>query len=71
MTLLEERGIENRKVIAQTFLELANNSYQEQKLHRGYYARIAYEHGLTYTEIGAAYGISDVAARGLVKRAAR
>lgn len=39
--------------------------------HRAYYARIAREHGLTHQEIADAYGITEAAVRGLIKRAAK
>jgi DNA-binding transcriptional regulator LsrR (DeoR family) len=60
----------DRQELARTFLKLANDSYQQHKLHRGYYARIAREHGLTHQEIANAYGITEAAVRGLIARAA-
>ncbi|GAA2545933.1 DNA-binding transcriptional regulator LsrR (DeoR family) [Neomicrococcus aestuarii] len=64
-------GLEGRKEIARTFLALANDEYQKHNIHRGYYARIAKEHGLTNQEIADAYGITEVAVRGLIRRAVK
>jgi len=61
----------DRQEIARTFLELANTEYQKHRLHRGYYARIAKEHGLTNQEIADTYGITEAAVRGLISRAAK
>ncbi len=58
----------SRKEIARTFLELANSSYQEQRKHRPYYARIARTHGLTNQEIGEAYGVSEAAIRQMLNK---
>ena len=60
-----------RLELARTFLELANSEYQRHRLHRGYYARIAKEHGLTNQDIADAYGVSEAAVRGLIKRAGK
>lgn len=62
---------DERKELARTFLSLANAEYQTQCLHRGYYARIAKRHGLTNQEIADAYGITETAVRGLIKRAVK
>lgn len=61
----------SRQEIARTFLTLANSEYQKHRLHRGYYARIAKEHGLTNQEIADAYGVTEAAVRTLIKRAAK
>lgn len=61
----------SRRELARTFLELANSEYQRHKLHRGYYARIAREHGLTNQEIAEAYGITEAAVRGLIFRSGK
>ena len=60
-----------RREIARTFLTLANDEYQKHRSHRGYYARIAKQHGLTNQEIADAYGITEAAVRTLIKRAAK
>jgi DNA-binding transcriptional regulator LsrR (DeoR family) len=60
----------DRKQIARTFLQLANSEYQTHRAHRGYYARIAREHGLTNQDIADEYGITEAAVRALIKRAA-
>jgi DNA-binding transcriptional regulator LsrR (DeoR family) len=57
--------------IARTFLTLANSDYQQHRSLRGYYARIAKQHGLTNQEIADAYGITEAAVRTLIKRAAQ
>jgi DNA-binding transcriptional regulator LsrR (DeoR family) len=62
---------ESRRQLARTFLELANTEYQRHKHHRGYYARIARDHGLTHQEIADAYGITEAAVRGLITRAGK
>lgn len=59
----------SRQAIARTFLKLANDEYQKHRHHRGYYARIAKQHGLTNQEIADAYGITEAAVRTLIKRA--
>lgn len=64
-------GTDSRKEIARTFLSLANDEYQQHQTHRGYYARIAKEHGLTNQEIADAYGITEAAVRGLIRRAVK
>jgi len=61
----------DRQELARTFLKLANSEYQKHRLHRGYYARIAKEHGLTNQEIADAYGVTEAAVRTLIKRAAK
>jgi DNA-binding transcriptional regulator LsrR (DeoR family) len=61
----------DRKTIARTFLQLANSEYQKHRAHRGYYARIAREHGLTNQDIADEYGITEAAVRALIKRAAK
>lgn len=61
----------DRRELAKTFLHLANSEFQQHKLHRGYYARIAREHGLTHQEIADAYGITEAAVRGLIARAGK
>lgn len=63
------KTVDSRKELARTFLELANTTFQQSRAHRGYYARLAHEYGMTYSEIGQAYGVSEAAARGLAKRA--
>jgi DNA-binding transcriptional regulator LsrR (DeoR family) len=60
-----------RREIAGTFLKLANDEYQKHRAHRGYYASIAKQHGLTNQEIADAYGITEAAVRTLIKRAAK
>lgn len=70
--MLQEVGpqqVASRKELAITFLTLANSEYQNQRLHRPYYARIAREHGLTNQQIGEIYGITEAAVRALIKRA--
>jgi len=61
----------SRQVIARTFLGLANAEYQAHRTHRGYYARIAKDHGLTNQEIADVYGITEAAVRALIKRAVK
>ncbi|MDQ5861870.1 MAG: hypothetical protein M3536_06375 [Actinomycetota bacterium] len=61
----------DRQELARAFLKLANSEYQKHKLHRGYYARIAKEHGLTNQEIADTYGITEAAVRGLISRAGK
>ena len=56
--------------LARTFLALANAEYQKHRAHRGYYAKIAKQHGLTNQEIADAYGITEAAVRAIIKRAA-
>lgn len=62
---------DQRQELARAFLELANSEFQRHKLHRGYYARVAKEHGLTNQEIADTYGITEAAVRGLISRAAK
>lgn len=57
--------------IVRTFLRLANSEFQEHRLQRGHYARMAKENGLTNQEIADTYGITEAAVRGLIKRAAK
>jgi DNA-binding transcriptional regulator LsrR (DeoR family) len=59
----------DRQELARTFLKLANSEYQKHRQHRGYYAAIAKQHGLTNQEIADAYGITEAAVRTLIKRA--
>lgn len=66
---LPARGTFDRKELALTFLTLANDQYQQQRLNRAYYARIAREHGLTNQDIADAYGVTETAIRSLLKRA--
>jgi len=61
----------DRQELARTFLKLANSEYQKHRQHRGYYARIAKQHGLTNQEIADAYGITEAAVRTLIKRAGK
>jgi len=61
----------DRRELARTFLKLANSEYQKHRQHRGYYATIAKQHGLTNQEIADAYGITEAAVRTLIKRAAQ
>lgn len=61
----------DRKGLARTFLKLANGQYQEHRLHRAYYARIAREHGLTNQDIADEYGITEAAVRAMIQRAAK
>jgi DNA-binding transcriptional regulator LsrR (DeoR family) len=60
-----------RRELARTFLTLANDEYQKHRQHRGYYARIAKQHGLTNQEIADAYGVTEAAVRTLIKRAGK
>jgi DNA-binding transcriptional regulator LsrR (DeoR family) len=60
----------DRKTIARTFLRLANDDYQRVCDRRGYYARIAREHGLTNQDIADEYGITEAAVRAIIKRTA-
>lgn len=66
---LHARTSPDRKQLAREFLELANDQYQQHRLHRVYYARIAREHGLTNQDIADAYGVTETAIRSLLKRA--
>lgn len=59
----------DRQELARTFLKLANSEYQNHRQHRGYYATIAKQHGLTNQEIADTYGITEAAVRALIKRA--
>ena len=61
----------SRPDLARTFLRLANAEYQQHRQHRGYYARIAKEHGLTNQEIANTYGITEAAVRALIKRSVK
>lgn len=61
----------DRKDLARTFLKLANDEYQTQRHHRGYYARIAKAHGLTNQDIAYEYGITEAAVRAMIARAAK
>lgn len=61
----------DRQELARTFLKLANNEYQQHRIHRGYYARVAKDHGLTNQEIADLYGITESAVRALIKRAVK
>ena len=65
---LPARGQIDRKELAQTFLKLANDQYQQHRQHRAYYARIAREHGLTNQDIADAYGITEGAVRAIINR---
>jgi DNA-binding transcriptional regulator LsrR (DeoR family) len=60
-----------RRDLAGIFLKLANDEYQKHRAHRGYYASVAKQHGLTNQEIADAYGITEAAVRTLIKRAAK
>ena len=60
-----------RQELARTFLSLANTEYQRHRQHRGYYAKLAKQYGLTNQEIADAYGITEAAVRTLIKRAAK
>jgi len=61
----------DRKAIARKFLRLANDDYLRVCDRRGYYARIAREHGLTNQDIADEYGITEAAVRAIIKRAAK
>ena len=61
----------DRQELARTFLKLANNEYQQHRIHRGYYARVAKDHGLTNQDIADLYGITESAVRALIKRAVK
>ena len=61
----------DRKAIARTFLRLANADYRRVCDHRGYYAKIAREHGLTNQDIATEYGITEAAVRQMIQRAAK
>jgi len=60
----------DRKAIAREFLRLANDDYQRICNLRGYYAKIARQHGLTNQDIADEYGITEAAVRAIIKRAA-
>lgn len=60
----------NHKEIARTFLRLANAEYQDHRLHRGYYAKLAKQYGFTNQEIADEYGVTEGAVRHLLKREA-
>jgi DNA-binding transcriptional regulator LsrR (DeoR family) len=59
-----------RQELARTFLTLANTEYQRHRVHRGYYAKLAKQYGLTNQEIADSYGITEAAVRALIQRAA-
>lgn len=59
----------DRKAIARQFLQLANADYRRVCDQRGYYARIARQHGLTNQDIADEYGITEGAVRALIARA--
>ena len=61
----------DRKDLARTFLKLASAEYQNHKLHRAYYARIAREHGLTNQDIANEYGVTEAAVRAMIQRAGK
>lgn len=61
----------DHKDLARTFLSLANEEYQTRRQNRGYFARIAKEHGLTNQDIAEAYGVTEAAVRALILRAAK
>ena len=61
----------DRQELARTFLKLANSEFQTHKMHRGYYATVARQYGLTHQEIADAYGITEAAVRGLIARAGK
>jgi hypothetical protein len=57
--------------LARNFLRLANEEYQIRLRNRGYFARIAKDHGLTNQDIADAYGMTEAAVRALIKRTAK
>jgi hypothetical protein len=61
----------DHKAIARTFLQFANADYQRIRNLRGYYAKIARQHGLTNQDIADEYGITEAAVRAIIKRAAK
>ncbi|OIH81937.1 hypothetical protein BLJ79_21495 [Arthrobacter sp. UCD-GKA] len=61
----------SRREAARIFLRIENAAYQTHRLHRGYYARIAKEHGLTNQEIADEYGVTEAAVRSLIKRSVK
>lgn len=63
------RGTIDRKELALTFLRLANDQYQQHRLHRVSAARLARRQGLTNQDIADAYGVTETSIRSLLKRA--
>lgn len=62
------KKVGDRKAIARTFLRLANADYRRVYDQRGYYARIARQHGLTNQDIADEYGITEGAVRAIIQR---
>ena len=67
---LPQRGENDPHTLDRTFLNLANEGYQESRRNRVKYAQIARECGLTNQEIADAYGVTEAAIRQMLKRAA-
>jgi len=59
---------EDRITIATDYLRRAQIDLDQAKRTRIRYMHLGYSHGMTHREIGAALGISDVAAGNLMRR---
>lgn len=69
--MLPDAAPSDRKMIARTFLKLANDEYQTRRDHRAYFARIAKAHGLTNQDIANEYGVTEAAVRAMIQRAGK